>query len=310
MENHREAESQQTHQQCAICLDDLFHSHSTHATKNSATENNEPKNNIGAVSPCGHCYHVSCYRQWQLAHHRRRISSRSSSGAAAAAALKCPMCNGTAEHFIKLYLNPFSRGGGDKNYDDKNQQDDFCNVDADNLIGEQQYTCLDTSEEMLAQHERIQIKLKRYKRQNKTLRKELRSERHEMEEMLVSTIQNFYKIIEKHEEERKRWSQGTMELRKELDAAKAAHAQEQREWTIQQKRMQQELHRVKQDCARAEHRVQRAADGLEDLKLCNAKRNSKLQALLQDKARLVNENRKLKKVVLTSQGSVRSDRLF
>jgi hypothetical protein len=222
------------------------------------------------------------------------------------------MCNAPADKFTTLY---FGSGATDNDAFDKDccelvEPDDSNEDSADDHALEGDTNAFFMEEEFMANHERIQNKLRRYKRQNKSLKKELKAERAEMEEMVVSSIQNFYKIIEKHEDERNAWSRGAMDLRKELDSVRSQQAKERREWTIENMRMQQELSRVKQDCDKAECRVQKAAEGIDELKLYNKQRQSKLTAFMQEKTRLVHENRKLKKAVLTTHGSIRAERLL
>ena len=168
-----------------------------------------------------------------------------------------------------------------------------------------QTTC---AEELSAQQqERINNKLTRYKWQNKKLKQELQSERIEMEEMMVSTIQNFYKIVDKHEEERERLNRGAFELRQKLDVTLDQQSKERSQWKVQQKQMQQEIEKIKKDCILAEQNVQSATVGLAAMKLSQTKRQSKLQVLQQEKSKIAHENRELKKALLGSHDASRPE---
>ena len=286
--------------QCAICLDPLFGSSNCSRTT-AAT----------CAFACGHVFHRRCAKRHLM--FSRAARRENDDDESKAFGCRCPLCNAPTESFLTLYL-----GSGDDSQNDIHEKEHNTNAnanDSDNAINS--LVDIDTppielEDILMAQQEHIRNKMKRYKRQNKSLKKELKAERQEMEEMLETAIQNIYKIVEKHEEERQIWSQGAMELRTELDRVLEQHAQERRQWNIEQQRMRQELEKVKQDCDTAEYRVQKAAEGLEELKMYNKLRQSKLNALLHEKSRLVHENRRLKHAVMlkTPASPVRADCLY
>ena len=269
-------------QKCAICLEDLF---SQQQQQQQPTK--VASKQVGAVVPCGHCLHTDCFLEWGAFHRRQNMLTT------CRALPKCPLCNGPADTFVPLFLDHPVTTCVSENCNSKED----CEVK-----GKDRERTL------------IKTKLKRYKPHTKQLKQQLQTERHEMEEMLVSTIQNFYKIIENHEEERQRWCKGAVELRKELDDAKESQAKERRDWTLQQEVAQRELESLEHDCRQANQRVQSATEGLNKLKIHTAKRQSKLQVALQDKRQLVQENRQLKKALLTSSSNssipIRSEHVY
>ena len=311
---------QREKQKCAICLEDLFPTRNNTNNTPASARTKQP-----STTAKGDLFHDTCIHAWHSAQRQRLSSSRASRSRLQNALIcNCPLCNKPAQTFVKLFLD-----------DDQVDQDEANSSNAclnsvttekgcafastshtttnvtttaeNNQAEPQQGPQTVTTEALLANQERIQTKLKRYKRKNKNLKQELQSERADMEEMLVSTIQNFYKIIDKHEEERQHWSRGALDLRRELDTTLEQHSKERREWNHQQTLLQQELQMVQKDCARAEHKVQSATEGLAEWKRNHAQQQSKLQVLMQEKSKLVHENRKLKKAVLTSHGAIRSE---
>lgn len=256
--------------------------------------------------PCGHCLHTGCFRQWQAAPYNNR---RTSLACRPQRSAKCPMCNSQADTFVPLFLDHHTSSSAETNKNVLCDNMETPPQDDDELLNSSNNKDF-IMEELLANQERVKTKLKRCKRQNKSLKHELQTERKEVEEMLVSTIQNFYKIMDKHEAERKRWSQGALDLRRQLDDTLEDQIKERREWTLRQKLLQQQLVTLQNDCVRANQRVQSATEGLAELKMQHAKRQSKLQVVLQEKTKLVQDNRLLKKAVLTTHGPIRSEKLW
>ena len=66
---------------CPICLEPLVQ--------------NDDSLRIGATVPCGHCFHVTCWKQsFASASNQRRSNARN-----------CPTCNSVTKVFMRLYLN-------------------------------------------------------------------------------------------------------------------------------------------------------------------------------------------------------------
>lgn len=274
-------------QQCAICLERLFCSP---VSSIADTDTSVPK--ICAIVPCGHVFHQVCAKKWRSANDRRLAHTRYNNSRESTVQCKCPMCNAPTERFVTLYIS--STSGYDDSYDGYEKEEEEEDGDENNNMAK----ACDSMEKLRANEERIRNKLQRYKRQNRSLKHELKRER-----------QNFYSIIEKQENERTTWSRETLELRRELDETLSFQRKERLEWDIKHKRMQQELHRLKNDCERADYQIQKASDGLAELKVFNKERQSTVKVLLQEKSRLMTENRSLKKTLLSTHGSIRTEYL-
>ena len=52
---------------------------------------------VGAVVPCGHCLHVSCWNGW--------TASRLAGASTAGRSVKCPMCNSSSTNFVRLFCD-------------------------------------------------------------------------------------------------------------------------------------------------------------------------------------------------------------
>mmetsp|Transcript_6256 Transcript_6256/g.7931 ORF Transcript_6256/g.7931 Transcript_6256/m.7931 type:complete len:276 (+) Transcript_6256:157-984(+) len=80
-------------EKCIICLEELH-------------------NNIGTISPCGHCFHVKCYNA---------LKANKENDSSSCDKLRCPICKTKSKKFIPIYLsfeareNPSVGGGGDEN---------------------------------------------------------------------------------------------------------------------------------------------------------------------------------------------------
>lgn len=61
---------------CSICLESLF----------------LPNQQIGYLSPCGHCFHLNCIQEWKAQTAGDRRASR------------CPLCDKRIEHCGKVFL--------------------------------------------------------------------------------------------------------------------------------------------------------------------------------------------------------------
>lgn len=299
MEPNSKDPHQSEKQKCAICLEDLFQ-----------TANDNKTRSVGAVVPCGHIFHEACIHAWYTVQ-RHHLSSTSRTLTTSRSSNACPMCKRPSQTFVKLFLDePVDPVIGEKTNSmgeghiatTKSTGAAFGNTDA-----QQEGSRTASTEELLAQQVRVNNKLARCKRQNKKLKEELQSERTEMEDMMVSTIQNFYKIVDRHEEKCKRWNRHEFELRQELDATVDQLSKERSEWKAQQQLMLQEVEKIKKDCALAEQNVQSAAIGLATMKLSQTKHQSRLQVLQQEKSQLAHANRKLKKTILGSHGTTRPE---
>ncbi|CAB9522459.1 expressed unknown protein [Seminavis robusta] len=315
MMSHHHHDEDDDKQVCAICLANLFTS--------STSNHHHHHHTVGAVVPCGHCLHASCFRQWQQSSYNQGRNH-----------CNCPICNAPAKTFVTLFLEEPSDNNKDTTSNmhttrTPKRSNHTSNVMSGTGIPSRNGTATvatgnsnamdpttsnnttttnggggeEELQELLAHQERIKNKLKRYKRRNRTLQQELQSERQEMEDMLLSTIQNFYKIMDKHDEERHRWTSSTLELRHELDATLATLQQERLAHMLQKKLMEQDLDLLRRDCHVAQQRVTAATEGLAQLKVHNRQRQSTVHQLLQEKARLVEDNRKLKQVVAIVGGA-------
>lgn len=58
---------------------------------------------LGVAVPCGHCFHQTCFAQWEEASSRRQTVS-------------CPMCNGRTSTFCKLFLDLKEREDSDDDF--------------------------------------------------------------------------------------------------------------------------------------------------------------------------------------------------
>ena len=75
---------------CMICLCNLFSYESSPSDPNEDDKKNDEdddNNEIGAVFPCGHVFHLKCWNQWQEGKHD-----------------KCPFCRQEATLFSKLFI--------------------------------------------------------------------------------------------------------------------------------------------------------------------------------------------------------------
>ena len=310
---------QQQRQKCPICLEDLFGSHNH---KNS----NHKK--VGACVPCGHCLHVECFEQWQAAseYHQKKQQQQERQ-----TSTKCPMCNMPVPTFVNLFLDNHvhdkasSRNNGEKgNTQERKKEEDYLqqrfsslamdensNNDEDDdddadfhdsvstatstsSVTQHQELLLLANQQQQQEEGRIKYKLRRYKRLNKSLRLELETERVETEELLASTIHHFYKIMDQHDQERKRLTSTAKTWQTKYEASQKQHAQERRDWNSQRKYMQAEVQKAQHSCLQADQQVQMATKGLADLKLKNTKRQCKVNVLKQERTTLLKENRKLK----------------
>jgi hypothetical protein len=93
-------------EQCAICLQDL-------------------NNDIGTFVPCGHCIHVSCYKEYEANHQEKRLTSGRSgqfgssfhgyNSSTSSTLPRCPVCLSSSTHFQRLYFSFGEHRCGDDN---------------------------------------------------------------------------------------------------------------------------------------------------------------------------------------------------
>ena len=50
---------------------------------------------VGAVVPCGHCLHIPCFEQWRASRLQSHGGNR----------VKCPMCNSVSSGFVRLFMD-------------------------------------------------------------------------------------------------------------------------------------------------------------------------------------------------------------
>jgi len=73
------------HNDCVICLDAF-------ASSNLS---------IGAATPCGHCFHRSCFQKWATTSTHRSLLNTDGIEIRP----KCPTCNARVDQFVDIYLN-------------------------------------------------------------------------------------------------------------------------------------------------------------------------------------------------------------
>lgn len=196
-----------------------------------------PKPKIGAVVPCGHVFHSSCWNRWQSAHKRRCNSDERSANEKC----KCPMCNAPCDSFVQLFLGePASR----KSSSNSNVgTSSFVEEDSESIVLLAK-TCHDSARRL----DRVKDKLNRYKRENKSLEIKLKEERRHME-------QGMERMVERHSKERRSWKRQHVRVQEELKAEKETQAALQREMDQLKQEQEKERRKWKKHYKRIEQKL-------------------------------------------------------
>ena len=101
--------SNSDHDECMICLSSLLEGDNDDDDDDDSTylESDSPPE-VGAVWPCGHCFHIHCWKQWNKE--------------------KCPVCNQPASLFSKIFISappPKAVARGDLNDDERAELEQY-----------------------------------------------------------------------------------------------------------------------------------------------------------------------------------------
>lgn len=233
MEPSTEQQQQQT---CAICLEDLFFK--TSSLLQSATTTVK----VGAVVPCGHVFHSKCYKRWHSVQRRRHPAAVREN----TFRCKCPMCNIACNDFVQIFLgghvsSPNSGSSSGSGVPSSTAAAASAASIATPSAGGEDESIRDAAKRL----DRVKDKLNRYKKENRTLEKNLEDERRHNGENLERTI-------ERHAKERRGWKrqQTSYEevmiakadekkvVEQMLDQRKKDHRKDRRHWRTEYAKME------------------------------------------------------------------------